>query len=570
VDGQGRKRRRNLRRRSVAFALALLLVVLATGESSVGADTSTGDAWSASVTLRTPDGWYEAPIHASLLPDGRVLLIGVARPSWPAEVGAPTRRAAWIMTPDPAGGGLPAETTPQQLTQPVDIDNGSYSGLTVNDDLFCAGVTLTKDGKAFIAGGTRWFAQNGAPVVVLGLPYDTLFDPATSALTRVSGNMLVSGSTGTAGRWYPTTTRLPDGRILILGGFDRVVGSGGAAYNFSAETYDPATGQRAVLAPFGGIPKPVANRDYPHTWVLPYSGARNDLLMIGEADVPTTTGIASFASFDWSAPLRPGATGVVNPGFGQSSTMLEVRASNGDWGYSNGAVMVVGGAMGSPLINQADVYDPIARRWTRSINTGVERHHPSTITLPDGRVLIITGHNMDGDSGVLRAQYVDPRNGFALTNGTSSMTQIRGYHTISLLLPDGRVLVGGGRDARTDTSVEKPNFQYYSPDYMNKVRPAIVGASTQIAYKQTFPIVTAGAAPKEAVLVGLGSMTHSFDANQRVVQLPVGNVLPGSNGTSVMIAGGPSDAWSAPPGYYMLFVLDANRVPSTAQIVHVG
>ena len=72
------------------------------------------------------------------------------------------------------------------------------------------------------------------------------------------------------------------------------------------------------------------------------------------------------------------------------------------------------------------------------------------------------------------------------------------------------------------------------------------------------------------MLVALGSMTHSFDENQRVVQLPVGAVLPGSNGTNVMITGGPSDSSTAPPGYYMLFVLDQNRVPSVAQMVHLG
>ena len=120
------------------------------------------------------------------------------------------------------------------------------------------------------------------------------------------------------------------------------------------------------------------------------------------------------------------------------------------------------------------------------------------------------------------------------------MTQIRGYHTTSLLLPDGRVLIAGGRDATTATSTEKPSLQYYSPDYMTKPRPAIVEATSQIGFKQTFSIVTAGQAEGSRP-GGARSMTHSFDENQRVVQLPVGAVLPGSNGTNVMIAGGPSD-----------------------------
>jgi hypothetical protein len=71
------------------------------------------------------------------------------------------------------------------------------------------------------------------------------------------------------------------------------------------------------------------------------------------------------------------------------------------------------------------------------------------------------------------------------------------------------------------------------------------------------------------VLVGLGSMTHSFDANQRVVQLPVGQVQDLGGGSYRVIAGGPKDSHMAPPGQYMLFVLDANRVPSEAKIVRV-
>jgi hypothetical protein len=566
---QTTKRRVFRRALATACLTAALPLVPASTSVKAAADTLT-DSFGPVVTLRTSDGWYESPIHATLLPDGRVMMIGVARPTWPASTTTTTRRASWIFTPTAAGDPLPAELTPPELTQPVDIKSVVYNGLLVNDDLFCSGQTLTSDGKVFIAGGTRSFAYQGQPRVVLGLPYETMFDPATSTLSRLPGDMLVAGSSGTAGRWYPTTTRLPNGKILVVGGFDRVIGAPGPAYNWSAETYDPATGQRAVAASFGGVPKAVANADYPHVYVLPYAGARNDLLMIGEADQPVTTSSANVTSWDQSASARPGTSGIVNPGFGQSSTMLEIRAANGDRGYTNGTVLVMGGGLGTPVMTHADVYDPIKKQWTQHLDTGTERHHPATITLPDGRVLVLAGHNTDGDTGELTAQYIDPFNGYSITRGTSAMDQIRGYHSIALLLPDGRVLLAGGRDADKDTSVEKPSFQYYSPDYLTKPRPTIVGAPTNIGFKQVFPIVTSGPAPKEAVLVGLGSMTHSFDENQRVVQLPVGAVVPGSNGTSVMVAGGPSDAWNAPPGDYMLFVLDQNRVPSVAQMVHVG
>jgi hypothetical protein len=558
--------------RALAIVSAITLVVLGCSIVSSSADTPPGtDAWSTSVTLRTPSGDYEAPVHATLLPDGRVFFVGVSRTSWPVTASTLAHRAAWIFTPSAAGDPLPAETTPTQLSEPMELNSVVQNGVIINDDMFCAGATLTSDGKVFVAGGTRSWANSSGPIVVLGLPYDTEFDPTTTTINRVPGYHVVAGLTGTPGRWYPSATRLPDGRILILGGFDRVQGSGGASYNYSAETYDPATGQRAIAAPLKNLPKQVLNRDYTHIWTLPYPNLTNDLLMMGEWDTPVTTSSKAFTNYVISNNARPNSNGMFNAGFGQSSAMLEIRANNRDWGYTNGSVMVVGGLNGTPLISQADVYDPITNQWRSPIITGTERLHPSTITLPDGRILILNGHNMDGDNGVLRAQYIDPATGFSVTNGTSAMTDIRGYHSIALLLPDGRVLVGGGRDADTDTSLEKPTIQYYSPDYMTKPRPSIASAPTQIGYKQTFPIITSpGVTPKDAVLVGLGSMTHSFDSNQRVVQLPVPVVLPGANGTNVMIAGGPSDAWAAPPGYYMLFVLDQNRVPSVAKIVHVG
>jgi hypothetical protein len=232
-------------------------------------------------------------------------------------------------------------------------------------------------------------------------------------------------------------------------------------------------------------------------------------------------------------------------------------------------VAVVGGTYGSALMSRADVYDPIGKTW-RTVETGTMRHHPTTITLPDGRVLILSGHESGGDEGLRRAQYIDPANGFSVSTGSALQTGIRGYHSVSLLLPDGRILLGGGRDSVTDGTYEKPSFQYYSPDYIFEPRPSIAAVPTQIGYRQMFPIVTNGPTPKEAVLVALGSMTHSFDQNQRVIQLPVGAVVSGANGAKVMIASGPSDEWSAPPGYYMLFAVDENRVPSVAKIVHVG
>jgi hypothetical protein len=154
--------------------------------------------------------------------------------------------------------------------------------------------------------------------------------------------------------------------------------------------------------------------------------------------------------------------------------------------------------------------------------------------------------------------------------GTTDSGEVRGYHTVDLLLPDGRVLVAGGRDVVTATSIEKPSLRYYSPPYMTSTRPELFSVPAGVGFGQNFFVDSIGATPAEIVLIGLGSMTHSFDSNQRYVQLITGQPISAGNGYWRTVTTGPSDSLAAPPGYYMLFVVDAQGIPSKAKIIHVG
>jgi hypothetical protein len=92
----------------------------------------------------------------------------------------------------------------------------------------------------------------------------------------------------------------------------------------------------------------------------------------------------------------------------------------------------------------------------------------------------------------------------------------------------------------------------------------ITAAPTALRYGVAATISHVGAA-SEVVLIALGSMTHSFDSHQRYVELAKTTLTA----TSTRIVA-PPNRETAPSGYYMLFVLDGNRTPSVARIVHVG
>jgi hypothetical protein len=103
-----------------------------------------------------------------------------------------------------------------------------------------------------------------------------------------------------------------------------------------------------------------------------------------------------------------------------------------------------------------------------------------------------------------------------------------------------------------------------SPRESPPPRPAITGAPMSVRYGANFPVEFSGGPISEAVLMGLGSMTHSFDTNQRAIQLAIASAGPASAQLTA-----PANAQTAPAGYYMLFVLDQNRVPSVARMVQV-
>src|SRR5213078_2343655 len=180
--------------------------------------------------------------------------------------------------------------------------------------------------------------------------------------------------------------------------------------------------------------------------------------------------------------------------------------------------------------------------------------------LPDGKVLVTGGTSGPGVNNtatpVFAAEMRDPATESWTTMASAQAPRL--YHSAALLLPDGRVLTTGGDDI---TQVE-----LYSPPYLFAgARPTITSAPAVVSFGQSYFVETPDAANIAKVRwIRLGSVTHAFNMNQRINSLSFSQAPGGLNVVS------PSNPNLAPPGHYLLFILNANGVPSIAKIVQLG
>ena len=582
------------------------------------------DYWAPLVKLKTPNQtnplgtpWEVTPIHASLRPDGKIVIIGHAGVDPSLSAGAPF---TGVLDPGGAWDPIPATMTVQPDAIPYEVpycdpanpscwSNGEY----FSDDLFCAGHTLLADGRQFVVGGLRIIANLHDPatamddeMVMAGLP--SAFLQSSTSWTRTPF-MTGNGVSGWPLRWYPTATRLANGEVLVTGGEDLVLHTVGGNYydvdgddvadgphyaNPTVEMYSPVTGAFRVVSTAAQTPRQLAslpghpyltslwNPDYTHAFQMPadIGAAGYDVMMFGATSRPIL--------FDWRTSLwnerqnaRPAVGGPTSalPNYGASSVLLPLRLTN-DPNYANGSVLQAGGDHGTAHEWSMDVYDPVANLWKLNRSMASRRHHPSTVLLPDGRILIVNGHDdLDVMNVVNRhTLYVDPKNSFSVDYGadevpcpTEPQCEVRGYHSVALLLPDGRVFVGGGRKVgpETDpTNNERDDFRFYYPLYMFDPNRSIIvgGVPATAAYGASFDVTlwkggTETRTIQEGALVGLGSMTHSIDMNQRHIQVAVTTLASGQIRVTM-----PAGAKTAPPGPYMLFVLDNARTPTQGAI----
>jgi hypothetical protein len=195
------------------------------------------------------------------------------------------------------------------------------------------------------------------------------------------------------------------------------------------------------------------------------------------------------------------------------------------------------------------------------------RHHNLTV-LPTGEVLATGGTAGTEFNDLTRmvrpAEIWNPASGVWTTMASSSVD--RAYHSVALLVPDGRVLHTGGGAAK-DVAINQFNAQYFSPPYLFRgARPVISIVPSNLRYNQSFRITTPDASSiAKVTLIRTGSVTHGFDMNQRFRQFFTFT----KDAKGLTMAGIPNRNLT-PPGYYMIFIVNANGVPSVGKIVKIS
>jgi hypothetical protein len=427
-------------------------------------------------------------------------------------------------------GNVAAETNYQAAVW--DPDSGSIITQPVAWDMFCNGMVVLPDGRALINGGTLQYDP------FHGQLRNTVFDPLTSVFTDVQSMA--------HGRWYPTVTTLGDGRVMTFSGLTETGGT-----NSTVEIFTPGV---------GWSPEYTANFTpplYPRMHLMPdgrvlYSGSGTGSRIFDPSTHTWSTGVV--ATTNYSGTRTYG-----------TSVLLPLRVSSG---YAPRVMIFGGGNPATPTTEILDLSAP-SLRWQYGPSMSQPRIEMNATILPNGKVLALGGSGTDENASTasLNADLYDPDTNTFSPAGANVFPRL--YHSGSVLLPDATVLLVGGNPSRGSYEA---HMEIYSPAYLFKpdgtdaVRPAIVNVTPgAFAYGSTFHVATPDAADiHSVVLVRPGAQTHAFDMDQRLVDLSF------TAGAGDLTVTAPPNGNVAPPGYYMLFIVNATGVPSVATFVQLS
>ena len=400
-----------------------------------------------------------------------------------------------------------------------DPATNTFTAQPVGSNLFCSGHAMTSTGQLFVAGGHISDAH--------GLPDANLYNPASATWTSLPPM--------SHGRWYPTVTELPNGQFLVTGGKDQ------NGLTVTIPELWTGTAWKELTTAARSFPY------YPRNFVAPNS----KIFYAGEQR--TTR---------YFNPLGTGSWGKV------ADRLYGTRDYGSAVMYLPGKILYVGGGRTTATAETIDLnVAPPVWKWTGSM--AYPRRHLNATVLPTGEVLVTGGTSGTSfneiSMGVRVAEIWDPATGVWTQLASNGVN--RGYHATSILLPDGRVLHAGSGDALDENGSPYPdekNGELYSPPYLFKgPRPTITSAPADRWYGGLITVKTpAPAAITKVSLIAIGSATHAFDSNQRFLWLTFTR-------TSTALSVKAPTKNLAPPGYYMLFILNGDGVPSVGRMIRL-
>ncbi|WP_424195041.1 galactose oxidase-like domain-containing protein [Ampullimonas aquatilis] len=509
------------------------------------------------------------PVAAAVLPDGKVLTWS----SWD--------RLAW--TQDGCTGCKPAATY-TAVYDPIANTIVDWNETVSQHDMFCPGTAYLPDGRLHVTGGGY------------NVKTTSIFD-----FSKPLGTAWKKDDDMFQGRWYNTAVTLPNGNVFTLGGshYRRATGLPGGNGHGEVWQANKSDGQRWTDLPtmkMDELLKGTTAEKYitdPNNTDNPQTDSNraeeHPKLVVapnGKLFVAGPTPNMQWFDTDWKNNYAAPTVTTAGKRGGDEVSQNGVVVN-----YGNGKILKAGGNIwydspGTcieivPGCTQQTLADAIksisnANAYLIDINNGTKvtpipkmrfnRAFANGVVLPDGTVLIIggSGNGKPYDD-------TEPRRTPELFNPATKswknmapMATTRGYHSVAMLLPDGRVFAGGGGLCGT-CNTNHPDAEIFSPPYLFKgTRPVITSAPATIAYASKFNVTTSGFGIAKFTLIRLSSVTHSVNTDQRLVELTAG--LNGNN----YVVSSPLNGNIAPPGYYMLFALDVNNIPSVAKIIKLN
>lgn len=502
-----------------------------------------------------------------------------------------------VMLPDPDGAG------------PIGPGNA---------EPFCCGVGFAPDGSALTFGGLNYVEKctNPAPCIQVGSGPDTNTPVGHKVVYRLDTSQDPPVWTDDATwpallqmeHWYPTGLSLHNGTNLVTGHFGAPslhpaclwpYGPGVQSIDRRFELFNPLTGVATIadnlVEPCNGS-ELFSTDNYPRLHLLS-TGKVVHTNAKDAASLPTTRYLdvaqpACPPALRWEVPL-PSTSQPPLMRHGGSSVHL-VKLDPAVAGGLRDIVYTFGGLEGSddePCPFAASISDSVQRltdpdtdavgykdwknaSWVDAAPMPQRRVNHNAVILATGEILIVGGEDENCDS-VLGAVGFRPPEIFGGPAGgawknRASQAMWRRYHSVAGLLPDGRVYsAGGNADYLSYHSIE-----VFSPGYyLSGDRPRVGTVPAFALYGDVLlqvPVALKCFAPNHVsrvVLIRNSASTHAFDSNQRYIELPfVENGAYPNVTVDITIH---TNRSAVPPGYYLLFVLDSNGIPSTGKWIRI-